>query len=130
MIIRSKSWLIYWIVIFIMEKKSKSWLSRLKYFKMRKRSSSTSRINCLNEENSHQRSLSTFDNENARHTSHFRRRNSFRQSIINIPKHVKNIFRNKSNSSTVGFPNEAPNLSHINSRVSEAYWNSKTDCHY
>lgn len=102
---------------------SKTWLSRLKYLKIIRRSSSTSRLNCTNAEHLQQRNLSTNDNGNlsARHPSHFQRKNSFRRSIINMHNHLKNVFRHNTNSSGVRHTSESstPSSSQVNSRVSQ-----------
>lgn len=99
------------------DKKSRNWLSRLKYLKLRRQSSSCSKINCSNEENI-QRNLSAGDNANlpSRHTLHFQRRSSFRKTINNVQNRVRNAFRRTMGSSRHPSDYSLPS-SHMNSRV-------------
>lgn len=102
------------------ENKSKSWLSRLKYLKIRRQ---TSRINCNNEVNL-QRNLSTGDNGNlsTRQTFHLHRRNSFQRTIVNMHNRMKSVFRQNRNSSSVRYPCEySIPSSNMNSRVSRNF---------
>lgn len=98
------------------DNKSKSWLSRLKYLKIRRQTSS---ISCNNEANL-QRNLSTGDSENLSSMCylHFQRRNSFRRTIVNMHNRIKNVFKHNRNIN-LRHPNERliPN-SNMNSQVS------------
>lgn len=101
------------------EKKSKNWLTRLKYLKIRPRSSSCSRINYTNEDNL-QRNLSSADNGNlSRHTFHFQRRNSFRKAITNMHNRMRNVFKHSRNNVNMINQNDfSVTPPHTNSRVS------------
>lgn len=113
------------------DNKSKNWLSRLKFLKIRRQSSSCSRINSMNQregsllssinEDNLQRNLSVGDNGNlwAGNPLQFQRMNGFRKSLTKMQKRVRNVFRHGNNNSNLRNSGDfSVTPLHTNSRVS------------